>query len=176
MKKILVISMVLALVLVLMLPSVAMAAAPKTSFNASGVMSGIDDGQVKELGNSGKWLVTDRHIQGQFLSGDLGTSSAFTLTYGGVFKLADQSGELLGTLKANNDTFLITGKVAPYVITDMGGYQLPKLNISGHWNSVKGIKANGDFAAWMIFVPTADGHVAYIAASSFIMNGKYTGK
>jgi hypothetical protein len=171
MKKLLVIGIVLALMLTLVLPSVAMAARP-TTFSAAGTMASIDPGTVKELGNSGLWLVKDRHIQGRFLSGDLGTES-YTITYGGVFKLVDQSGNLAGTMQVGSKLFVIDGKVAPLSLVDMGEYQLPQLTISGHWAGLKGVNATGSFNAYMIFVPTADGHVDYIVASSFDMTGKY---
>ncbi len=184
MKKILVLSLVLALALTLILPSAAMAAktppvppAPPSSFAAQGVMLSIDTGNVKEIGKSGKWLVKDRHIQGRFVNGDLG-ASPFTITYSGVFDLATQAGNLAGKLEAGENTIGIAGKVEPLTMFDIGTsgshMYLPKLTITGKWAGLKGLNANGSFEAWMVFVPTADGHVDYIVASSFAMTGKYS--
>jgi hypothetical protein len=174
MKKILILSLILALALTLILPSVTMAA-PPSKFNAQGMMSSIDTGTVKELGHSGKWLVKDRHIDGQLLTGNLGSSN-YTITYGGVFDLATQEGNLAGKLVVGSNLIGITGTVAPLTVvyyTPWATY-LPKLVITGKWAGLKGLNANGSFEAWMIFVPDTAGHVVAIADSSFVMTGKYS--
>lgn len=179
MKKLLGLSLVLAIVVMLLVPSVAMAASPTkpapsqpSSFTAEGVFSSIDTGNVKELGNSGKWLVKDRHIQGQFLSGDLGTS-AFTITYGGVFDLATQQGNLAGKMEVDSNLIGITGTVAPLTMVYFEPYAtyLPKLTIGGQWTGLRGLHAHGSFKAWMIFIPDSEGHVLAIVDSSFAMTG-----
>lgn len=178
MKKVLVISLLLAMVMSMLVPAAAMAAGPASAaFGAQGYLTGIDTGSVKPLGNSGKWLVRDRTIPGQFVGGDLG-SAAFTLTYGGVFELATQAGNLVGTLRTGDSVLLVTGQVAPlsFVPAPVPGGYLPALTIAGHWVGTSGVKANGTFQAYMVFVPTADGHVDYIIDSGFMMTGKYTGK
>ncbi len=181
MKKILVLSLVLALALSLLLPTAALAAktppvppAPSSSFSAQGELSFIDTGTVKEIGKSGKWLVKDRHIQGEFVTGDLGPS-AYTITYGGVFDLATQAGNLAGSMEVGSRQIGIVGKVEPLTMVYFAPYNmnLPKLTISGHWAGLRGLGAEGSYEAWMVFVPTADGHVRYIVASSFAMTGKY---
>jgi hypothetical protein len=175
MKKILVLSLVLALVLTLILPSVAMAAKPvkPAAFNASGVLVSIDDGKTKQLGDSGKWLVSDRHIQGTFVSGSL--DGDFTLTYGGVFDLATQAGHLAGKMVVGSSSFAVTGKAAPFTFVGWYAEGIPilELTITGNWNYLKGGKGNGTFTAIMDFIPTADGHVAAVLpTSSFVMKGK----
>ncbi len=178
MKKVLLVSLLLALVMSLLLPAAAMAASPASgTFGAQGYLTGIDTGNVKPLGNSGKWLVRDRTITGQFVGGDLG-STAFTLTYDGVFELTTQEGNLVGTLSTGNSALLVTGQVAPlsFVSAPVPGGYLPVLTITGHWVGISGVKANGSFQAYMVFVPTADGHVDYIIDSGFMMTGKYNGK
>jgi hypothetical protein len=179
MKRILAISLLLALVLSLIVPTAAFAAkAPvSTSFSAYGEMQTIDNGNVRPLGNTGKWLVLDRHIQGQFVSGDLSTSP-FKLTYGGIFDLATQAGNLVGTMQTASGTLLVTGSVAPLtgVYSEEAGGYLPLLSISGNWTGLWGIRASGTFQAYMIFVPTDDGHVKYIVDSAFVMTGNYNGR
>jgi len=178
MKRILVISLMLAMILTLLIPSVAMAARPDThAFNASGVLTGIDTGNVKELGN-GLWLVKDRHITGT-LEGDL--AGDFTLTYGGQFALPSQEGNLKGKMVVNDTkTCVVTGKVSPYEFVawydPVNGIPILKLNIQGNWVGIKDIKAKGNFSACFNFIPTADGHVAAVLDSSFVMEGKYTGR
>jgi len=177
MKRILVISLLLALVLSMCLPTAAFAAkAPvSTSFSALGEMYTIDTGNVRKLGNTDKWLVLDRHIQGQFVSGDLG-ASPFTLTYGGIFDLATQAGNLLGTMQTASGTLLVTGSSAPLTFVPYGPYNLPMLSISGNWTGLFGIRASGTFQAYMVFIPTANGHVGQIVDSAFDMTGNYNGR
>jgi hypothetical protein len=171
MKKFLLIGVVLALMLTLILPSVAMAARPVT-FQATGQMTGIDSGNVKPLGDSGLWLVKDRHIDGYFTEG-FPTGQTFRITYGGVFKIATQAGSLAGTMKTGTNNYTITGKVAPLDMVDMGGdIYLPRLSISGHWTGTKGVNRSGTFTASVIFIPDAAGHVVAIPNSSFVMTGK----
>jgi hypothetical protein len=176
MKKILVISMVLALALALVLPSVALAAGPNIAvFKTAGYINpvgGIDVGKVKELGKSGTWLVDDRHIWGQFTSGSL--TGPFTLTYDGIFALATQEGNLHGILKMDKsgETFEINGKVAPLKMVTTPYGALPELDIAGHWTYLKGGKGAGDFSAKIDFIPDAAGHVGSIPFSTFEMTGK----
>jgi hypothetical protein len=172
MKKLLVIGLVLAMMLTLILPSTAMAAKP-AALNASGALTSIDDGITQQLGDSGKWLVSDRHIQGTFVDSDL--EGNFTLTYGGVFDLATQAGHLSGRMEVDSKSFVVTGKVAPYTFVSWYAEGIPilQLSIAGNWNCLKGGKGNGTFTSVMYFIPTADGHVyAVLPGSSFVMTGK----
>jgi hypothetical protein len=169
MKRILFISLVLALMLSLILPTVAMAAKP-AAFSAQGVMSSIDDGTVKQLGNSGLWLVKDRHITGT-LTGDL--VGDYTITYGGVFRLTTQEGQLAGRMEVGSTVIALTGSVEPLTFTNFGA---PILSIHGNWTVLKGEKANGSYQAYMVFVPDAAGHVVQVLDSAFIMTGKFAHK
>jgi hypothetical protein len=172
MKKILVISLLLALVLALVMPTAAMASSPPATFAAQGVLSSIDPGNVKQLGNSGNWLVRNRTITGQFENGDFGNQS-LSLKYDGVFDLATQAGNLVGALRTGNSTVMVVGQVAPLTILPSGA---PMLNITGRWTGIDNLKASGSFQAYMVFVPTADGHVDSMLASGFAMTGQYNGK
>jgi hypothetical protein len=166
MKRILFISLILALMLSLVLPSVAMAAKPAV-FSAQGTMTGIDDGTTKQLGHSGLWLVKDRHIDG-VLAGDL--TGNFKITYGGVFALPSQKGNLSGRMVVGQKVFEINGSVDPLTMLPSGA---PMLTIHGHWTGLKGIRATGTFNAYMVFIPDATGHVVKILDSAFVMTGKY---
>jgi hypothetical protein len=185
-KKQLVISLVLAMAVVLLLPSIAMAA-PTVKFTASGVMTSIDTGIVEQIGNTNNWLVSDRHIQGQFMPNEkhksLSISGPFVLTYGGIFNLQTQAGNLKGTLKATTATFAVTGQTKPlvfkgeyYPLSDTIKAPLYELTVEGNWIGIQGVKAAGDFDAWLKFVPTPDGHVAFIVDSYFNMDGKFMDK
>lgn len=181
MKKVLFLSIIMALALTMIMPLAVMAAsppapaAPPTTFTAQGVMASIDTGTVSQLGKSDYWLVKDRHIWGNFVTGDLGSSS-FTVTYGGIFALSTQEGALVGKMVAGSKEVAIIGKVDALTMVYYAPWNmnLPKLRITGTWAGVKGLNANGTFEAWMVFVPDNAGHVLQIVDSSFSMTGKYT--
>jgi hypothetical protein len=176
MKKVLIVSLLLALVMTMVMPTAALAARPcQSAFSAEGYLTGIDTGNVRELGRTGYWLVRDRHITGQFTDGDMG-NAPFVLTYSGIFALQTQAGDLVGKLESGRSTLLVTASVQPLSMVDMGGFSLPCLTIEGQWIGVKNLRASGSFQASLIFVPTADGHVDYIVASSMVMSGKYLGR
>jgi hypothetical protein len=52
---------------------------------------------------------------------------------------------------------------------------LPMLTITGNWVGLSGVKANGNFQANLVFIPSGE-HVGEIVAGSFDMTGKYTGR
>ncbi len=177
MKKILVLSLVFALILTMVLPTVAMAARPAV-FNASGTFSAIDTGTVKQLGDSNYWLVKNRHITGLLNETSQGITEGFTITYGGVFNINTQAGALAGNLKTDTKTFVVSGQVAPLEMVDVGGGQyLPRLSISGHWSGIKGVKDTGTFKAWVVFRPDPDGHVGEFVGvfSEFMMISQHGG-
>jgi hypothetical protein len=177
MKKYLILGVVLAMVLTLILPSAALAAKP-ADFYTAGTISGITPGTVLPVGNSGNWRVLEREITGTF--DDVAGNSMvgeFTLSYRGVFELTTQQGNFRGLLTSGDKSFNVNGKVAPFelVLVDLDEnvqVYLPKLSITGNWNYADGGKGNGIFEAWLIFVPTNEGHIGYITASSFIMKSK----
>jgi hypothetical protein len=186
MKKILVISLVLALALTLILPSAVMAAPDKTVFSATGVFSSIDEGNVKPLGNTGRYLVADRHLSGSFINDTL--TGNFTITYGGIFNIADQSGKLIGTLETANNKLCVIGETQPlqyvgYPGPDSdGSIVIPCLMIvKGNWTGLKGLAAKGTFEAQLVLNVYADpaqptfGHVKSVVEGQNIltMTGQY---
>ncbi len=173
MKRILVISVVLALALSLLLPSVAMAKAPQ-DFSTTGLIQGISLTEVGvnafPLGNSGKWKVVDRLIYIEFPdSGEF--QGLAILTYSGVFDISTQAGNLTGNLVCGDKSVFVNARVSPLAFPE-GFY--PTLEISGHWNGLEGIKANGNFLAQVYFIPDDQGHIVGVTGS-FEMNGKYPG-
>ncbi len=176
MKKRLLISLTLALLLTALMPATVSAAKPPlkfVNFNASGVITYITGGNVLPAGDSGRWRVIERELGGQ-LSGDI--NGAFTLNYKANVELATQAGNLQGILVADPYCIKVNGKIAPL---EFYGWYVPGiiplyyLEIEGNWVFKDGAQGNGDFTAWAIFIPTPDGHVAYIVASSFDMTGKW---
>ena len=174
-RRILFISLALVLMLMALAPATALAAKPQP-FHATGVITGIEDTEVGDnafpAGNSGRWRVVDRQIAGELLSGDI--TGSFILTYKANVELATQAGNLHGTLETIAGTFRVNGKIQPLEMVELyPGVYLPKLTISGHWNLAGSGPGQGNFDAWVIFIPDEYGHVVAIVASSFVMDGKW---
>ncbi|MFH1647080.1 MAG: hypothetical protein ABID71_05310 [Chloroflexota bacterium] len=172
-KRTLLFSLGLVLALTVLVPTAALAAKPQP-FYAAGVISGIEDTVVGEnafpAGNSGRWRVVDREITGQ-LSGDI--NDGFVLAYKANVELATQAGNLHGTLEAGGYSFKVNGKIQPLeMVPTPLGFDLPRLTITGHWSRTAG-PGQGDFEAWVVFIPDDYGHVVMIVASSFVMEGKW---
>ena len=111
------------------------------------------------------------------MSGDV--NGSFLMTYkANIVSTETQAGNLHGTLEAGDYSFKVNGKIQPLEIVGIveiaPGIYVPqlKLTINGHW-SLSGGPGQGDFNAWVIFLPDASGHVAAILASSFAMTGKW---
>jgi hypothetical protein len=179
MKKLLLVSLMLALILALILPTAVVAGKPEIQpFQAAGILTDIDNGNVNQIGHSTLWKVSDRHIKVKFTQGDLNDN--FILTYQGIFDLYTQAGDFVGNLvQDNGDTkAMVFGQVAPLTFIPVGkvGGGNPIIQISGTWTGVSGLKARGEFQASMVFIPDEYGHVAEIVYSGFEMTGKYYGK
>jgi hypothetical protein len=169
-RKILMVGLVLALTLVLVSPVPALAAKP-VGFNASGVITAIDEGNVFPAGNSGRWVVHERTIEGILSDGAI--TGEFELTYKANVTLATQAGNFHGRMVVNNGDYVINvnGKIEPLAFVPP--YGLPMLSLSGHWNFTDGAHGNGNFNAWLVFIPDEYGHVDVIVASSINMAGKW---
>lgn len=162
---------VCAVVLALLSPSVARAAAP-APFSAGGVILGISDGAVKPAGASGRWVVAERELVGNFDTGDL--SGGFTLTYKANVELLTQAGALHGSVQLDSGEVLnLNGSIQPIEMVQMGPYWLPKLSMTGHWNFTSGAQGQGTFAAWAIVIPDIYGHILYIPFSDFSLTGQW---
>ena len=169
-KKFLLVGIVLALVATLLIPASVLAAKP-AEVEASGVITAISPGTVFPAGNSGRWIVAERDLDGILLDGDI--TGEFTMTYRANVELATQAGNLHGTMEVGGCVLQVNGKIAPLemVPTPLGVY-LPKLTIAGNWTIIDGGKGQGEFEAWVIFIPTPEGHVDTIVASAITLNGK----
>lgn len=168
-RRLLLISLALALVLTTLTPAVALAAKP-ASCGASGNITYISSGTVFPAGESGRWMVVERELSGTFLSGDI--SGNFTMTYKANVELSTQAGNLHGTLEAGPYVLKLNGKVQPLEIVSTPFGHLPKLTIDGYWTFIDGARGQGNFDAWVIFIPI-DGHVGPIVASAFNLTGKW---
>lgn len=177
-KRLLLISLMLVLLTALM-PATALAAKPPP-LSAAGEINYIEatviGDNVFPAGNSGRWRVVSREMGGE-LSGDI--NGSFLLTYkANIESTETQAGNLHGDLEVGSYVFKVNGKIQPLelvgIIEIAPGFYAPKLKlaINGHW-SLSGGQGNGDFDAWVVFIPDASGHVASILASSFTMDGKW---
>ena len=176
-KRILFISLTLALIVMVLTPATAVAVKPQ-SFYAAGAIVDIEDTVIDDnvfpAGNSGRWRVVDREIAG-VLSGDV--NGDFILTYkANIESGLTQAGNLHGNLVVEGYDFKVNGKIQPLELVPVNlfneVYYLPKLTIGGHW-SLQGAGGNGEFSGWVIFIPDAAGHVDVIVASFFVMEGKW---
>ncbi len=177
-RRILFISLALVLMVTALAPATALAAKPK-SFYAAGEINYIEatviGDNVFPAGNSGRWRVVGREIGGE-LAGD--SNGSFLMTYKASIESTEtQAGNLQGVLETGEYSFKVNGKIQPLevvgIIEIYPGIYVPqlKLTISGHWN-LSGSQGNGEFDAWVVFLPDEYGHVAMIVASSFVMDGK----
>jgi len=147
-------------------------AAPPEAFQADGEITGIDAGIVKAAGDSGRWVVSERHVSGT-ISGDLNGDFEFTYR---ANVAADQAGQLSGTMTVGEQNLELRGVSQPVTVVQVApGVYLPRIAISGTWSFREG-RGSGDFDAWMVFVPVFDPdgnmHVGYIFASAFNLTGK----
>ena len=169
-RRSLIISLVLAVLLTVTLVTPALAAKP-VPFAAAGTITYITPGDVFPAGNSGRFVVAERELGGS-IAGSI--NGDFALTYKANVELATQAGALHGTLYAGGYEFKVNGQIEPIVLVPVGEYLLPMLVINGKW-SFKGTQGNGDFGAYVVFIPTPDGHVGWIVDSGFAMTGKWSG-
>lgn len=169
--RILFISLALVLVLTALMPGIALAAKP-ASFDASGIVTYISPGTVLPAGESGRWVVVERELRGTFLFGNI--NDDFTMTYKANVELVTQAGSLHGTLKTGSYVLKLNGKIQPLeMVPTPFGIDLPKLAINGRWTFTDGARGQGNFDAWVIFIPTPEGHVDSIVASAINLTGKW---
>ena len=153
------------------MPAAALAAKP-ASFGASGTITYISPGTVTPSGKSGRWVVVERELGGTFLSGNI--YGDFTMTYKANVELSTQAGNLNGTLEAGPHVLKVNGKIQPLeMVPTPFGIDLPKLTIKGHWTFTDGVRGQGNFDAWVIFIPTPEGHVGIIVASALNLTGEW---
>jgi hypothetical protein len=157
------------LVLTVLSPTTVMAAKP-VPFAAIGTVTGISPGTVFPAGESGRWVVVERELTGT-LSGDV--SGNFTMTYKGNVELATQAGNIRGILQSNEYVFQVNGKIQPLEWLGTPYASPAMLTLSGHWTVTTGAQGQGNFDAWAMFIPTPEGHVGTILASSFTMTGQW---
>jgi hypothetical protein len=162
-----------ALVLVSMM-TVAPASAA-SAFLLSGLIDGIDEGDVDAAGASGRFVVKDRHINGHLggsFGNDLLSNAPFQFTFGTNVPITSQSGNLHGTLAFAGYTARVAARSTlgltpiPCVVGSTGcvpvgggAGRLPGLLISGTLAFTKATAANGTVEGFVVPILDADGHI-----------------
>jgi hypothetical protein len=173
--RFIVLSVILALLIVSIVPTVVMAAMQPMS--ASGSIDSISGTVGFPLGNSGNYMVSSRTVSGNFTSGDL--SGGYAFTYKGNIDLNTQAGHINGTLLNGPYNFTIDGNSYPVTWAPSSdspvGY-VGSSTASGIWKWKDG-GGSGNFSCNFSFVPTADGHIDYILpGSAFELSGQWNPK
>lgn len=176
-KRILFIAMAIGLILATLIPGPALAAPKFVDFSSAGSITFITPGDVLPAGDSGRFRVIEREIDGTLLMGSI--TGDYALIYKANVELTTQAGNLQGTLNTGSYSFKVIGHIQPLefvTFIEVPGIPFPVpvyyLEINGQWNLVNG-QGNGDFTAGVYFVPTPDGHVAFIVDGGFVMTGKW---
>lgn len=175
-KRLFALGLILALLLTMVAPAAALAAKP-VPFAAGGTISSISPGTVLPAGASDRWRVVEREITGT-LAGDL--SGQFTLTYrANIESVLTQAGSFHGEMETGTNLLVVNGQSQPLEFVQYvevaPGIVVPtyKLTMGGKWAFLDGANGQGDFAAWAIFIPTAEGHVGTIIASAITVTGQW---
>lgn len=163
-------------------------AGPQVPFSASGTILTIDAGDVRPAGESGRFIVRDRHITG-ILTGSIGgtTGVPFTITYDSNVPIATQSGRIharliAGTYEANITMASSTGPTPVECETPNGvsciatpdGNFVPGLLLSGRMNFLSGAQGQGTVTGWLIPILDEQGHIVSIAASLLTLSGQWS--
>ncbi|MBL7165497.1 MAG: hypothetical protein ISS55_03325 [Dehalococcoidales bacterium] len=180
-KKLLCITLVTCLVLSVVMPGTALAAKGKAfdDFEATGFITFIDDGIVKPAGQSGRWVVSERHIMGIML-GDV--NGDFTLTYAANVD-SDQAGNFHDELVVGSYVFKVRGKSEPIqfqYVYDKPGFGLVAVNLmetNGGWTLIEGAHGNGEYYGSITIEVALEGpyqgHIVGMPDASVSMLGKW---
>ncbi len=163
-------------------------AGPPKPFSVSGAISSIDEGDVEPAGQSGRFIVRDRHITGSFTGSIGGTTGVlFVITYDSNVPIATQSGRIharmiAGVYEANMTMVSSLGPTpVPCVLSDgvtcietPGGNFVPGLLLNGRMNFLAGANGQGNVTGWLIPILDEQGHIIRIAASLLTIAGQWS--
>jgi hypothetical protein len=158
-------------------------AGPHVPFSVSGTITMIDTGDVKPAGQSGRFIVRDRHITGTFMGS---INAPFVLTFDTNVPIDTQSGRIHGRLIAGvyeaNVTMASSTGATPVecetpngatCIATPGGNFVPGLLLNGRMNFLGGAKGQGSVTGWLIPIIDEQGHIVSIVASHLAINGQW---
>ena len=143
----------------------------------SGTIGTIDAGDVTPAGNSGRYLVDDRHVGGE-ISGDI--EGTFLMTYDANVAIASQSGPVKGTFEFHDEDDYITyiarftarseGELTSFE-PGVGGTM--ELEIDGRLNFHDEAQGRADWDAWIKVALDAEGHIVSILDSDMNIEGSW---
>lgn len=163
-------------------------AGSRVPFSVSGTILTIDTGDVKPAGQSGRFIVRDRHITGTFTGSIGGTAGVpFVITYDANVPIATQSGRVHATMMAGiyeaNMTMASSTGPTPVeceipdgatCIATPGGNFVPGLLLSGRMTFQSGAKGQGNVTGWLIPILDEQGHIVSIVASLLTITGQWS--
>jgi len=173
------------LALLLFLPGTAHAGSGQ--FLVTGPITGIDDGDVKPAGKSGRFVVKNRHVTGTLqglVDGDLLAAEPFTFTFADNVAITTQSGNLHGVLSLGPYDARVVGKseiglttlVCPVpdgvtcIQTPVGNF-VPGLIIHGKATFIHGTTGHGTASAWLVpMIDPATGHIVGVIAGQMTLS------
>jgi hypothetical protein len=176
----LVLPIVAVLVAALWVPATALAGGPvgRNGWELLGIggsVTYIDEGVVVGAGQSGRWVVANRTVTGEFDSGAW-EGLGYSLTYGSNVPIATQSGSIHGTLDVGEGTYIakVRGKSSAAVIglwlcpinAEFVWAPVLVLNVAGSWAFIDGTQGNGDFGATVYVALNPEGHIDHVLAES----------
>jgi hypothetical protein len=158
-------------------------AGPHVPFSVIGTIMTIDTGDVKPAGQSGRFIVRDRHITGAF-TGSIG--GPFVITYDSNVPITTQAGRIHARLIAGvyegNMTLASSTGATPVecetpdgatCIATPGGNFVPGLLLNGRMNFLGGAKGQGSVTGWLIPTFDIEGHISGIVASQLTISGQW---
>ena len=160
-------------------------AGPPVPFSANGIIQKIDDGDVRPAGQSGRFIVRDRHIIGTF-TGSI--SGPFEITYNTNVPLATQSGHIHGLLTAGGYEANVTAEsstgLTPVECDAPDGVKciatatpgvnfVPGLLLVGRINFLSGANGRGSLTGWLIPNLDPQGHIDGILDSQLTLIGQW---
>jgi hypothetical protein len=168
-------------------PVTAVSAEP---FAAGGQITSIDDGDVRAAGNSGRFVVRNRHVGGT-LSGTVGgmvlVNEPFTFTFKTNVPIQTQSGNIQGTLTFADFEAKVIGRSALGVTplecpaevaerfgciqTAPGVFFFPGLIITGTVRFTEGTEGSGIVSAFVIPIIDDQGHIVGVFAGGLSIEG-----
>lgn len=163
-------------------------AGPQVPFSASGTILTIDAGDVSPAGQSGRFIVKDRHITGTLMGSIGGTTGVpFSITYDSNVPIATQSGRIharmvVDVYEANMTLASSTGPTpvecempngVSCVETPVGNF-VPGLLLNGRMNFLSGAHGTGNVSGWLIPILDEQGHIVSIAASLLTLTGQWS--
>jgi hypothetical protein len=159
-------------------------------FLAGGEITSIDDGDVKAAGNSGRFVVRNRHVGGT-ISGIVGGGvqldrEPFTFTFKTNVPIQTQSGNIQGLLAFGAYEVKVTGRselgVTPVpcpqgwepwcIETQPGSFFLPGLLINGAVLFAEGAEGNGVVNAFIVPMLDPEGHIVGVLAAGLTIHGE----